>query len=192
MGSLQDFPYSFANHHQSPRCSSGSSPCSRRLLLPLRVTSPNATAVDDEEKHGILKKGRQAEIPRKEGEIMHLVHNWDNRSIVPAKTINSMKQSQSHMISKEMRPIMEVLKKEQHFKTVKGQFKHYFETAIAEPVRCWEEHGTQLESLMARVSGGMSPKEFKKTINDSTIGTLNKYLMILRTYLEEETDPKLR
>ena len=61
-----------------------------------------------------------------------------------------------------------------------------------EPVRCWEVHGQNIEATMATVLGGMAASELKKTINDSTLGKLNKYLAVLRTYIEEELDSKHR
>eukprot|EP00966_Prymnesium_polylepis_P326044 7381976-Prymnesium_polylepis.1 len=45
---------------------------------------------------------------------------------------------------------------------------------------------------MGTVTGGMRGSELKKTINDSTIGKLNKYIEIVRTYIEEELDAKHR
>ena len=45
---------------------------------------------------------------------------------------------------------------------------------------------------MATVLGGMAASGLKKTINDSTLGKLNKYLAVLRTYIEEELDSKHR
>jgi len=120
---------------------------------------------------------------------MNLAHNWENRAVVPAKRISSMNKPLLHMISKEIRPIIAELNKKMHLKTVKGQFKGYFESSH-EPVRCWEEHGTHIESLIDTVLGGMKPSEFKKTINDSTIGKLNKYLEILHTYITDEIQEK--
>ena len=93
------------------------------------------------------------------------------------------------MISKEIKPICDELKKVQHLKTVQGQYKSYMESSH-EPVRCWENHGKSIETLMDTVVGGMAASQLKKAINDSTIGKLNKYLEILRTYIEEELDPK--
>ena len=45
---------------------------------------------------------------------------------------------------------------------------------------------------MTHTLGGMLPKELKTTINDSTLGKLNRYLAILRTFFAEETDAKIR
>ena len=61
-----------------------------------------------------------------------------------------------------------------------------------EPVRCWEEHSKHIETLMGTVLGDMKGGELKTAINDSTIGKLNKYLAVLRTYIEEELDSKHR
>ena len=95
------------------------------------------------------------------------------------------------MITNEIRPIIAELDKKQHLKTVKGQFRGYFESSM-EPVRCWELHGNHIEAVMDTVLGGMTSSGLKKTINDSTIGKLNKYLAVLRTYIEEELDSKHR
>ena len=122
---------------------------------------------------------------------MHLAHNWETRSIVAYTTVNKMNHPQKQMISKEMRPILLELEKKQHLATVKGQFRGYFESSH-EPVRCWEEHGAHIEKLMDTILGGMKASELKKTINDSTMGKFNKYLAVLRTYVEEEMDPKHR
>ena len=54
-----------------------------------------------------------------------------------------------------------------------------------EPVRCWEEHSKHIETRMGTVLGDMKGGELKTAINDSTIGKLNKYLAVLRTYIEE-------
>ena len=142
------------------------------------------------EKHGTLAV-RHAEIPRDATGIMNLVHNWEKRAIVSASMISKLNKPLLHMVSKEIRPIVAEVEKKQHLKTVKGQFKGYFESSH-ESVRCWEEHGDHIEQLMDSVVGGMKASELKKTINDSTIGRMNKYLAVLRTYIEEELDPKHR
>ena len=41
------------------------------------------------EKHG-TRAVRHAEIPRDESGIMNLVHNWENRAVVPAGKISKM------------------------------------------------------------------------------------------------------
>ena len=122
---------------------------------------------------------------------MHLAQNWETRAIVPYTTINKMNHPLKLMITNEIRPIMAELDKKQHLKTVKGQFRGYFESSM-EPVRCWELHGKNIESLMDTVLGGMNRSWTKSTINDSTLGKLNKYLAVLRTYIEEELDSKHR
>ena len=123
---------------------------------------------------------------------MNLVHNWENRSVVSASTIARMKHSQRDLITECMKPIYDVLKKSQHLATVKGQFRGYFEKAAAEPVRCWEEHGTAIETLMQQTVGDMTAKDLKAKVNDSTLGKLNKYLNMLRTFVQEEMDAKIR
>ena len=122
---------------------------------------------------------------------MHLAQNWETRAIVPYTTINKMNHPLKLMITNEIRPIIAELDKKQHLKTVKGQFRGYFESSM-EPVRCWELHGNHIEAVMDTVLGGMTSSGLKKTINDSTIGKLNKYLAVLRTYIEEELDSKHR
>ena len=76
-------------------------------------------------------------------------------------------------------------------KTVKAQFSGYFEFS-QEAVRCWEKEGDHIEYLMNSVTGNMLPSNFKTEINDSYIGKLNKYLAVLRTYVEEEMEEKIR
>ena len=136
---------------------------------------------------GQLTHGRQQEIERGEGAIMKYVHNWENRGVVSATTIAKMKYTQRDMITENMRPIVHVLSEKHDLKTVKTQFRGYFESCM-EPVRCMELHGKNLESLLARVVGDMTPKELKSKVNDSTLGKLNKYLGMLRTFMTEEMD----
>eukprot|EP00966_Prymnesium_polylepis_P051694 1196896-Prymnesium_polylepis.1 len=90
--------------------------------------------------------------------IMNLVHNWTNRGIIKQSTINSMKRSQRDMITEQMIPILDAIKKKQHLNTVKGQLKSLFETpsAVAEPVRCLEVNGQQIEALMTLSIGDMT------------------------------------
>ena len=126
---------------------------------------------------------------RSMGAIMNYVHSWENRSVVSASTIAKMKYSQRDMITETMRPIVHVLSEKHDLKTVKSQFRGYFESCI-EPVRCWETNGKNIESLLARVIGDMTPKTLKSTVNDSTLGKLNKYLFMLRTFMIEEMDVK--
>ena len=122
---------------------------------------------------------------------MNLVHNWDNRAIVTTASIAKMKYSQRDLITENMKPIYDALKKGKHLQTVKGQFVRYFELAAAQPVRCYELHGQAIETLLAQVVGDMKPKELKEKIDSSTLGTLNKYLAMLRTFITEEMDEKL-
>ena len=86
---------------------------------------------------------------------MHLAQNWETRSIVPYKTINTMNHPLKLMLTNEIRPIMAELEKKMHLKTVKGQLRNYFESSM-EPVRCWEVHGQNIEATMATVLGGMA------------------------------------
>ena len=160
---------------------------------PAPVHTPAAAATPaaaNSDKHGTLA-ARHADTPREELGIMHLAQNWETRSIVPYKTINTMNHPLKLMLTNEIRPIMAELEKKMHLKTVKGQFRNYFESSM-EPVRCWEVHGKNIEATMATVLGGMAASGLKKTINDSTLGKLNKYLAVLRTYIEEELDSKHR
>ena len=136
---------------------------------------------------GKFTHGRQKEIERKEGAIMNYVHNWENRTVVSASTIAKMKYSQRDMITENMRPIVRALNEKHDLKTVKTQFRGYFESCM-EPVRCMEINGKNIESLLARVVGDMTPKELKSKVNDSTLGKLNKYLHMLRTFMTEEMD----
>ena len=148
-------------------------------------------ARDAKAARGELTHGRQKEIRREANGIMNLVHNWDNRSIVSATTIATMKYSQRDMITETMKPILHALKTPQHLNTVKGQLRSYFESAAAEPVCCFEKNGQAIEALLEQSVGGMVPKEFKQTINGSTLGKLNKYVGMLRTFVSEEMDEKL-
>ena len=144
------------------------------------------------EAKGQLTHGRQKEIDRHEGGLMNFVHNWENKSIIAPATIAKMIYSQRDLITENMKPIHDALKKEHHLKTVKGQFKGYFETAVSEPVLCWEKNGQAIETLINQTVGDMNPKDLKKTINDSTVGKLNTYLDMLRTFVAEEMDEKIR
>ena len=141
---------------------------------------------------GELTHGRQKDIGRLEGGLMHFVRNWEDRRIISASTIAQMTYSQRDLITECMKPILDVLNKEQHLKTVKGQFRGYFEMAVSEPVRCWEKNGVAIETLMNTVVGDMKPKDLKTTINSTTIGKLNKYLGMLRTFVKEEMDENIR
>ena len=98
-----------------------------------------------------------------------------------------MKYSQRDMITENMRPIVHVLseKNKHDLKTVTTQFRGYFESSM-EPVRCMEMHGAHLQTLLNRVVGDMTPKELKSKVNDSTVGKLNKYIEMLRTFMTEE------
>ena len=159
---------------------------------------PPAAAVTKKEDRSIkaakgqLTHGRQKEIDRHEGGLMNFVHNWENKSIIAPATIAKMTYSQRDLITDNMKPIHDALKKQHHLKTVKGQFKGYFETAISDPVLCWERNGQAIETLINQTVGDMNPKDLKKTINDSTVGKLNKYLDMLRTFVAEEMDEKIR
>jgi hypothetical protein len=159
---------------------------------PRAAAAPAAGDVpaDSAVKHGTLAT-RHTDIPREESGIMNLAHNWENRTIVPYQKINKMNHPLKNLIANEIRPMMAEVQKKHHLNTVKGQFRGYFESSH-EAVRCWEQNGKHIESLLGTVLGGMKAGELKKTINDSTIGKLNKYLAILRTYIEEELDPKHR
>ena len=42
---------------------------------------------------------------------MNLVHAWDNRAILKQTTINTMKRSQRDMITEQMIPILDAIKK---------------------------------------------------------------------------------
>ena len=64
--------------------------------------------------------------------------------------------------------------------------------ASSQPVRCYEMHGQSIESLLKSVVGDMTPKELKEKQNDSSLGKLNKYLGMLRTFITEEMDAKIR
>ena len=141
---------------------------------------------------GSLSHGRQSEINREESGLMNLIHNWENRAVVPASTIAKMKYSQRDLITENMKPIYDELKKKQHLNTVKGRFSHLFETAVTEPVRCYEKNGKELETLIVETCGDMAASELKKKVNDSKLGKLNKMLGWLRTFVEEEMDEKLR
>ena len=102
-----------------------------------------------------------------------------------------MKHSQRDLITENMKPIFNALHAENHMTTVKGQFRGYFEMAAAEPVRCYETNGEKIEKLLHDTIGEMKPKEFKTKINDSTLGKLNKYLGMLRTFVMDEMDEKI-
>ena len=160
---------------------------------PAAAAKAPAAAATAAQKYGTLanRRPKEQEIPRDENGIMHLALNWESRAIVSATVVSKMNHPQKNMITKEIRPIMLELEKKNHLTTVKGQFRGYLQNSH-ESVRCWEEHGNHIETLMDTVLGGMKESEFKKTINDSTLGKLNKYLAILRTYIEEEMDPKHR
>jgi len=95
------------------------------------------------------------------------------------------------MITANMKPITDVLSKEKHLSTVKGQFRGYFETASSHPVECFEKKGTEIEKLLKDTIGDMNPKDFKQTINDSALGRLNTYLGMLRTFVSEEMDERV-
>ena len=69
-------------------------------------------------RRGSLTHGRQAEIAREENGILNYVHNWDNRAVVSASTISKMKYSQRDMITENMKPILDELKKKHHLSTV--------------------------------------------------------------------------
>ena len=166
------------------------SPAPAAAPAPVPAPAAAATPAAAVEKHGTLGT-RHADIPRDASGIMHLAQNWETRAIVPYTTINKMNHPLKLMITNEIRPIIAELDKKQHLKTVKGQFRGYFESSM-EPVRCWELHGNHIEAVMDTVLGGMTSSGLKKTINDSTIGKLNKYLAVLRTYIEEELDSKHR
>ena len=154
----------------------------------INLVSPTAVKA-----HGSLTHGRQSEILRTENGIMNLVHNWDQRAIVTAKAINEMKYSQKNMIVHDIKPILAAVKVPNHeMTTTKGSFRNLFETAASEPVRCWETNGDRIEGLISQTIGGMKAKYFKVEVNDSTLGKLNKYLAVLRTYVSEEMDPGLR
>ena len=79
---------------------------------------------------GELSHGRQKEIERDEGKIMHYVHNWETRQIVSASAIAKMKYSQRDMITENMRPILHVLKDEHYLKQTKGQFRNLFGSSM--------------------------------------------------------------
>ena len=123
---------------------------------------------------------------------MNLVHSWDNRSVVTASSIAKMKHSQRDLITENMKPIHDALAKKKHRCTVKGQFTSYFESAASNPVYCYEKNGKSIETLLGQVVGDMMPKDLKTTVNDSTLGKLNKYLGMLRTFVTEEMDSKIR
>jgi hypothetical protein len=170
----------------------------RQTTLP--GASPVATAAEGADAkavqkakaaRGELTHGRQKEIQRQANGILNLVHNWENRAVVSAKTIAQMKYSQRDLITANMIPILHALKTPQHLNTVKGQFRGYFEMAASEPVRCYEENGKAIDTLLEQSVGGMAPKELKQTVNDSTLGKLNKYVGMLRTFVTEEMDEKL-
>ena len=161
---------------------------------PCPVVAPEPEARDAILARGGLSHGRQKEIIRAELGIMNLVHNWTNRSIVKQAIVNSMKRSQRDMITEQMIPIIDAIKKKQHLHTVKGQLKSLFETpsAVAEPVRCLEVNGQQIEALMTLSIGDMNAVQLKTATNESTLGKLNKFLGMLRTFMTEEMDEKLR
>ena len=175
-------------------------PAQQQTALPFGspvATEPAAAAAPAEDRatkaaRGSLTHGRQDEISRMEKGLTNLVHNWDNRAIVTASTIAKMKYSQRDLITENMKPITDVLKKTQHLATVKGQFRGYFESAASEPVRCYEKHGEAIATLMKQSVGDMTPKELKVKINESSLGKLNKYLGMLRTFVAEEMDEKIR
>ena len=123
---------------------------------------------------------------------MNFVHSWDNRAIVSASTIAKMKYSQRDLITECMKPIYDELKKAKHLSTVKGQFRTYFESAAAEPVRCYEKNSEAILTLLKYNVGDLTAKELKTKVNDSQIGKLNKYLGMLRTFVAEEMDAKIR
>ena len=73
---------------------------------PVHTPAAAATpAAANSDTHGTLA-ARHADIPREELGIMHLVQNWETRSIVPYKTINTMNHPLKLMITNEIRPIM--------------------------------------------------------------------------------------
>ena len=142
---------------------------------------------------GMLTHGRQAEIIRHENGIMNLVHNWDNRNIVPMKTITTMKYSQRDLITESMIPILHVLKtSKDHLATVKGALIRCFSSATYEPVRCHQLNGPEIEKLMSENIGDMAACELKVKVNDSKLGSINKYVGMLRTFVTEEMDVKIR
>eukprot|EP00966_Prymnesium_polylepis_P330867 7386471-Prymnesium_polylepis.1 len=97
-----------------------------------KPTAAKPTAAGADVKHGTLDS-RNGEIPRQASGILDMVHNWENRAVVPYQKINKMNHPLKLMITNEIRPILAELEKTgHHMKTVKGQFRGYFE-ASAEP-----------------------------------------------------------
>ena len=176
---------------QSPLIFGGAAPITPAPAAAVDAAAPNEDRAAKAAR-GTLTHGRQQDLARKENELLNLVHNWDNRAVVPQSTINKMKLSQKDLITETMKPVSDVLKKKRDLVTVKGQFRSLFETAAAAPFACYETNGKSIESLLTRVVGDMTPKELKAKINESTLGSLNKYLGMLRTFVAEEMDAKIR
>ena len=104
------------------------------------AAAPAADAVPEESRdaklaHGTLSHGRQRGDQARRGRALNLVHNRDNRTVLPQQTMNKMQHSQKNLVAVHMKPINDVLKKKAHLATVKGQFRSYFVTSAAEPVR---------------------------------------------------------
>ena len=83
---------------------------------PPAAPPPAAAATKKEERYtkaakGQLTHGRQKEIDRHEGGLMNFVHNWENKSIIAPATIAKMIYSQRDLITENMKPIHDALKR---------------------------------------------------------------------------------
>jgi hypothetical protein len=154
---------------------------------PAAQAAPPATPA--EKRPGALAV-RSKDIPREADGIMNLVHNWNNRAVLPQSKLNGLAKPLQHMVAKEMKPLLDDLKKEHDIKTVAGQFKGYFSDEH-NPVVCWETNKTHILSLLDQTVGDMKPKDLKTTINKSTLGK-NEQVAMLRNYIAIETDEKIR
>jgi pyruvate/2-oxoglutarate dehydrogenase complex dihydrolipoamide acyltransferase (E2) component len=152
--------------------------------------SPKAAVAAEEELPGALKS-RNKEIPRAPNGIMNYVHSWSNRALLKQEKINALCREMKHMVPKEMKMIVDELKKEHDIKTTTGQFTSLFADAHT-PVICWEQNGGKIQALLDVTVGDMIEKNLKKTINASKLGTLNKYVAMLRNYIMIEINEKIR
>ena len=121
---------------------------------------------------------------------MTLVHNWNNKAVLPQSKINGLCKSVMHMISKEMVVILNDLKKEHDVKTLSGEFKGLFADAVFNPIVCWEHNGDKIEAKLDQVTGGMNPRDLKKEMNSSILGRLNHYVAVMQCYIKEEMEAR--
>ena len=159
--------------------------------ISLAEEAASKVAASDAKQPGDLAS-RNKSIPRDANAIMHLVTNWNNRSIIKQSDINGQCREIKQMVPNEMKAILLELSKQHDIKTTTGQFKGLFADAAHSPVQCWENNGSKIDALLDTVVGNISPKNLKKAINSSKLGTLNKYVSILRNYITVEADEKIR